>query len=51
MQILLKEKVICYEFCREMKTFCNARGRFKEIRPTQQPIKSLILSLPYNKMC
>ena len=55
MQLLLGEKgslsfVVCpYENHRAKKTVGNARGRYKEIRPAQQPIKSLVLSLPYNK--
>ena len=34
---------------REKIKFCNARGRYKKIWPAEQPIKSLVLSLPYNK--
>lgn len=40
MQQLLREK--------PRHEFCNARVRYKEIRPAHQPIKSLVLS-PYNK--
>ena len=57
MQLLLREKVsLCvlslacaYENRWAKKHFCNARGRYKEIRPSQQPTKSLVLALPYHK--
>ena len=31
------------------KIFVTLAGDYKEIRPAQQPIKSLVLSLLYNK--
>ena len=38
-----------YENHLAKKNFCNARGRYKEIWPTQQPIKLFVLSMPCNQ--
>ena len=39
-----------HEKRRANKKSCNARGCYKGILPSQQPIKSLVLSLPYNNI-
>ena len=55
MQLLLREKVslsfvaCAYENRQAKKNVCNACGRYKEIWPAQQPIKSLVQSLLYNR--